>query len=62
MDVVSLRKSEGFDPAKDFARKSAKLLSGEDVSVQVGTEPDELQLQLPQIRDPIDTIVVINVK
>jgi alpha-L-fucosidase len=60
LDRVTLPRTARFDPADYSARKSAgKLLTGEAVRIVGRTAQGELQLQLPDKRDPIDTIVVL---
>jgi alpha-L-fucosidase len=59
--VIHLPKSAGFEPGDYFlARSRAKLLVGDRVLAPPRlTDQGMLQLQLPEQRDPIDTVVVL---
>jgi alpha-L-fucosidase len=60
VDRIRLTRSASFHPGEYFDDKgTAKLLTGDPVRKDKMVERGELQLQLPQKRDPIDTIVVL---
>jgi alpha-L-fucosidase len=58
--LVTLPRSTTFDPREFLNGKgTAKLLTGAPVRMEGSAEQEALQLQLPQERDAIDTIVVL---
>jgi alpha-L-fucosidase len=58
LDHVALIRTTKFDPS-NYRKGTAKLLTGESVQIVGKTPQGELQLQLPDKRDPIDTIIVL---